>query len=710
MLSTRRACLLLLLLPTVSRSSSNVGETLKGEHLRITVVQDHGFPEFVQMLGPGEVVLPWEEWTGYIIESIDVIARAANFTYTLQAPSGRGNSCLCLKSPTKCDPLGSISDYPCGVDDVIELETSDAYWSMYYVTSERQRNGTFYTTPILSDVGLGAMRLQKEKSLLGQAVLIFRPFDKWLWLCTVLAAVFVAFVLWFTEHGHPPKFRLRSTAEGVEYDVVQDSMWKASSSGEGGYLSRQALTKEFPQAVFSSFYTILSGQPLNPSTMKGDLLNLCWCFFGVIFISSYTANLAAILSTPESKTTDLADLNDKGATVCARTAASYTSWLEKSFPGLDVVRVEAESYYQKLKNGDCAAAVDTKPYLEIVATSKCRSWDELRRGRDNLYVGESLRFGPRDMAVGARNRTVAFALSYWLLAHRSCAREQDVDNAAATCIFAKGEYAEDIWRDHVNAKSHCVEYEVGTKLDEVDFFLPFLLVLAAGIACVLRHVSCFSPKARDRFVQMWFVRNLVDELAFNIRYDSYWVEPRLGAPEIASSRTLASSAASRRDLIDQVTKCSSSSTPCRILDVDALVADFRREKDLRDRLVPSILRHLLKTDVQHWQLARKHHALLRDLDYPLPPNEEEEEEGQQSRIYASTLDKLAEYFENALLDQLRLCIERTESATRILRDNPLLARILPRYIFNHLFSSSSSSSSNDPVVVKHRARSSMRGS
>ena len=81
--------------------------SLDGEHFKITV-KLHDLPLTIFNAAPHQVIhsppaidvglqdgviLASSEWTGYLIDMLSTISDLANFTYTLQLPSGAGSSC-----------------------------------------------------------------------------------------------------------------------------------------------------------------------------------------------------------------------------------------------------------------------------------------------------------------------------------------------------------------------------------------------------------------------------------------------------------------------------------------------------------------------------------------------------------------------------------------------------------------------------------------
>jgi len=141
----------------VAASADSLDPTsLNGESFKITLVEADGFVN--SEAGDGE-------FSGYIIDMIESVAKKAGFEYDLLLPSGYGEDCASVldanytapeegsnsTTAAAVDPYNAVyaSSYLCGQNDVIgpgdipEESQTDMYWSMYYVTTSRQLAGKF---------------------------------------------------------------------------------------------------------------------------------------------------------------------------------------------------------------------------------------------------------------------------------------------------------------------------------------------------------------------------------------------------------------------------------------------------------------------------------------------------------------------------------------------------------------------------------------
>ena len=121
--------------------------SLDGRHLDITTVHALGFIDMGYEQGE---LWPASQWHGFIIDQIRWIAQQANFTYTLLALRAR---CRLPSQQRDGWPATVRRAVQLRCDDVIDLNRTDMYWAMYFVTVPRLQDAIF-TQPFMSNVGL----------------------------------------------------------------------------------------------------------------------------------------------------------------------------------------------------------------------------------------------------------------------------------------------------------------------------------------------------------------------------------------------------------------------------------------------------------------------------------------------------------------------------------------------------------------------------
>jgi len=262
-------------------------------------------------------------------------------------------------------------------------------------------------------------------------VLLFRPFTSDMWLCSLLAALFVSLVFFVTEHGHAPRFmRLvaASGADGVHNSHVlsHHPVRPLTTTGAGednGYFTKAAFRHDLPDAVVPTFASLFGGEAPKALTLKGSLLRLAWAFFTLIFVAAYTANLAAMLADDgySLSSTTLDDLRGRPSTikVCAREGTEYLRWLRVNYDGtnLDFDDVDAGDVWEKLRKQKCDVYADNAAFAQLMASDK-EYCGRLYSKRDS-----ALKWGLLDFAFGSLDPKVADALSYWITELRQCSQK-----------------------------------------------------------------------------------------------------------------------------------------------------------------------------------------------------------------------------------------------------------------------------------------------
>ena len=249
--------------------------TLGGRHYDLTLV--HG-PPFVDMGVDDGALLPPVQWSGYIVDMIEIVAARADFTYTLHGPSGVHAKC------TSTDPLQAAGDYGCGQQDALVLNRTDAYWSMYYVTGPRLDAGDF-TAPFLSNVGISlAVPMKSQKTgVWSRSEDLLKPFSYPMWLCTLATCVLVSLIVWFSEHSTV----VSADSQGLDMQIMQCTEPEAADNprlqelletlrqrpeGSVGALSRGALERFYPDALERT----LTGGGFETVTWSGRVFNYIW--------------------------------------------------------------------------------------------------------------------------------------------------------------------------------------------------------------------------------------------------------------------------------------------------------------------------------------------------------------------------------------------------------------------------------------------------
>jgi len=114
----------------------------------------------------------------------------------------------------------------------------------------------------------------------------------------------------------------------------------------------------------------------------GQILNIGFCFFILIMMSSYTANLASNLISANVLSTPLSSINDadsRGIPVCVLAGTVAQTALQSSYSQLKVVPIYSlfvSDLIQAMKEGQCQGSVMSRSdwdmaQLDSTCNSQC---------------------------------------------------------------------------------------------------------------------------------------------------------------------------------------------------------------------------------------------------------------------------------------------------------------------------------------------------
>jgi hypothetical protein len=244
---------------------------------------------------------------------------------------------------------------------------------------------------------------------------------------------------------------------------------------------------------------------LDPITARGKFINNVFCFFCLIWMASYTANLAAQLGKEEHHTlfSSIEELQTLQYTegvkeVCVKGSTAYASWLAKAYPKLQVLEGPGsyEELFNDLKTGKCSSLIDALPF-SIYTTNSPLYCDSGAR-----IVGEPLSFGNVDMGVGLRSDLVVErdVISYWIQQLRNCKSTM----RTGACY---GENNMDDLMKLYAETGQCSRNDDGESVQSlgVDVFFPFI-----GIIVIMCLVAVSWEFMHDKKARKALERHLVN--------------------------------------------------------------------------------------------------------------------------------------------------------------------------------------------------------
>ena len=478
--------------------------TTLGGHYNFTIIHE---PPYVDVGISDGIILPKEQWKGYIVDMIRIIARKAGFSYTLFLPSGHGSSC-----PSGATDMELSTSYLCGQQDTLELNMTHAYWSQYYVTKIRVEAGTSFTTPFLTGVGLGLLVLPSEPSTVESFLLLFSPFSWEMWVMTVGVCVFAAVVVWLTEVVEAPS---RSAYKTVNYltttvyrktDLSQIEQFFLDDGNGMGLFDLKSYIR-FPLYILGTFSGLMNASDDSEKdegrvTPSGPFA-AAWCFFVLFWASAYTANLAATLTTSHARTSfnNIDDLARIGSNICASANAAYTEDLIATYPSLNVkTYTSIPEMVRALQAKECMAMIESYAALNGIANGVTDLDDTSGRNfckvqEKMILAGKPLATGFTDMAVGVSSQysLLRDVINYWIIALRTCS-PSDNNGECPRSGIGGGINLELLRQQHVE-QANCGNAHLGDSgaivLGITNFFFPIAAVGTAGVIMIVYYASIY---------------------------------------------------------------------------------------------------------------------------------------------------------------------------------------------------------------------------
>ncbi|XP_030836055.1 glutamate receptor 2 [Strongylocentrotus purpuratus] len=167
--------------------------------------------------------------------------------------------------------------------------TADISVAPLTINTDRERVVAF-TKPYMS-FGISIM-VKKSKAPRPSGFSFFQPFTNEIWICLALATCGVSIIMFQICRFSTAEWRIETDNSSSD-DVSNGN--RATGAGKG-----VKWTNDF--YVMNSFWFALGalmqqGSDILPRSISGRIMGGVWWFFTLIIISSYTANLAAFLTT-----------------------------------------------------------------------------------------------------------------------------------------------------------------------------------------------------------------------------------------------------------------------------------------------------------------------------------------------------------------------------------------------------------------------------
>jgi len=257
------------------------------------------------------------EWSGFHWDILSKLAARGGFEVELhEHPFGEGHTWQDWLFET-------IELYDMNVD----------YWMPTPTRTQRGVFPVFGLFETSTQLAAHAEPYEKEMSWLS----IFKPLAPEVWGALLAVGVVTALAYLFVEWGRNED----DLMEGME---------------DGLYNS-----------LYFSLLTVTGAGTFTPKTWSGKIIAWSWAWCIMLFVSAYTANLAAFLIVKPKGGTEFKSLDEAlsmGTKICTWSGTPQTEFLQlyvqQNMPGYTGMRETSKHPMQALADGDCKAAMGAK--------------------------------------------------------------------------------------------------------------------------------------------------------------------------------------------------------------------------------------------------------------------------------------------------------------------------------------------------------------
>lgn len=205
----------------------------------------------------------------------------------------------------------------------------------------------------------------------------------------------------YTE-GHPSavceKYKRRNSENKVYLEELE---WGGDNEEEDEQVGRfewwTQVAKDFFSNLYLTLLTFTQTSSLEPKTRLGRFLLLFYGFFVLVIIATYTANLAAFLTTEaqDSPFSGLDEVLAAHASICAMSAIH--SVLENRFPGIGKLLVAADDFnpFDGMDSGKCDVAISYESEFEVIQSGSTVHCNKGKTGDAILLVQGSIPVAPK---------------------------------------------------------------------------------------------------------------------------------------------------------------------------------------------------------------------------------------------------------------------------------------------------------------------------
>ena len=126
-----------------------------------------------------------------------------------------------------------------------------------------------------------------------QAVLIFKPFNKELWMLIVIVILVIPIFMFMLEHPYDNIEKVPTHMTQRKHEEIMQR-FSVRMNKATGFMRWSSFVESFPEWIKESVLTMTAHSGLSPKTSTGRLLSVMYCLFCLLLVSVYVAELTVV--------------------------------------------------------------------------------------------------------------------------------------------------------------------------------------------------------------------------------------------------------------------------------------------------------------------------------------------------------------------------------------------------------------------------------
>ncbi|GAX75198.1 hypothetical protein CEUSTIGMA_g2642.t1 [Chlamydomonas eustigma] len=227
--------------------------------------------------------------------------------------------------------------------------------------------------------------------LIDKFLSVFKPFSLSCWLAIFGLVIMSAIMMLLYESGQGV-----NDSDFAWWEVRPAAHpWLRTEHTEANFRPSMLLSQldRAGYCLYKGVTSMFAGQNVRPKTAPGRIYatGMALCF--MIFVATYVANLASILTVGSVSVQPISSVQDilaQGKVCCVRNGMAHLSFVRQAFPTMKILPTNPASELglaQNIEAGRCAAAITTTPLIRYFLSSNSEYGCKMQAVGQSLSAG-----------------------------------------------------------------------------------------------------------------------------------------------------------------------------------------------------------------------------------------------------------------------------------------------------------------------------------